>query len=980
MGLACILHGQTRWDNGGGTLLWSTANNWSPDGVPGNTVSLLFDSSFISTAQIINLGDNTRQMGAVTFAGIQNYTFNTGTFQVNNTGTNFTMNASGNVVINSNFYVKNGWGMTGNGTGTVTLNGVLSDNRGTDSLVKGGNFTLILNAANANDQLTLNAGTIEFGNNAAAGSGGINLNGGIIRAGAGARTLSNAVTVGGNFTIGGTNALTLSGAMALGATTRTVTTDNTANTTFSGVLSGSAGLTKAGSGTLVLSNANTYTGATTVSAGTLNLQNAGALGTATNTTNTAVANGATLQLQNNIQTAKGGTLVLNGAGTGSGSGALESVSGNNWWNSDITVATNATIRSATAGATLTLGNTTATSLFALGGNTLTFDGAGDTFVYSNLGVTGDTGGAIKNGTGKLTLYGYNTYYTGSTQVNAGSLDLVVGPFSSGQYGINGPLTVGTGPANSSLAGTVSVNIRSDSYGNQIAPSAPVTINSDGILNVGASTGLGALILNGGQVNISSGQTLSPTGAITTNANSAHQTAIITGGTMALNGATSFNVVRDTTLASDLTVSSVIADGTSASSLVKTGAGTLTLTGNNTYSGSTSIDAGTLVAGSANALGNTSWSTTTVASGAALQLANGITLSESALTFSGSGTDGSGALSSLSGANTVSGQVNLNGATTFGAASGSGLTFSNQINGNGALTTTGAGNITFNAAVNASSFTQNGSGTTTFNAQMSGSGDFRINNGTVLANATGTLSSSGNYIIGDGSGSTNSATLRFAGSNQLATHATVTINTDGRLNLNSQNQTLTSINSTGTIALGTGTLTVGQDYGSSSIGGAITGTGILEKIGGNSLTFTSNLDITGTLQLGGGTVFLNNYTLDIGTLTLTGDSIIDFGAGASALNLTTLNLNGFNLTIQNWTAGVDYFTAQNWTGATHNTTGASPMNQVTFAGWSANDTSWSTIGNQIAPITPVPEPATTGALLALGLLGPVVWYYRRRRNS
>ncbi len=51
---------------------------------------------------------------------------------------------------------------------------------------------------------------------------------------------------------------------------------NGAGTTYSGVLSGSGGVTKTASGTLVLSGSNTYGGATTVGAGTLQVGNGGA--------------------------------------------------------------------------------------------------------------------------------------------------------------------------------------------------------------------------------------------------------------------------------------------------------------------------------------------------------------------------------------------------------------------------------------------------------------------------------------------------------------------------------------------------------------------------------------------------------------------------------------------------------------------------------------------------------------------------------
>src|ERR1035441_9814777 len=154
----------------------------------------------------------------------------------------------------------------------------------------------------------------------------------------------------------------------------------------------------------------------------------------------------------NITTANQGTLILNG--TGAGQGALQNISANNTWNSNVALASNATISNSTAGNVFYVGNSAATNTFSLGSNTVTFDGAGDTFVYSNMGNIGDTGGLVKNGTGQLTLWGDNSFYTGATVVNSGSLELVVGPMTSGWYGINGSLTVGTG----SLTNSATVDI------------------------------------------------------------------------------------------------------------------------------------------------------------------------------------------------------------------------------------------------------------------------------------------------------------------------------------------------------------------------------------------------------------------------------------------------------------------------------------------------------------------------------------------
>lgn len=88
----------------------------------------------------------------------------------------------------------------------------------------------------------------------------------------GARTVGNAIVwpAGANqdLTIEGANALNLNGDMDLGAATRTLAVNNTANTTFGGIIS-NGGLVKTGSGTLLLNGVNTFSSASVVSNGVL---------------------------------------------------------------------------------------------------------------------------------------------------------------------------------------------------------------------------------------------------------------------------------------------------------------------------------------------------------------------------------------------------------------------------------------------------------------------------------------------------------------------------------------------------------------------------------------------------------------------------------------------------------------------------------------------------------------------------------------
>src|SRR4029079_14074915 len=66
------------------------------------------------------------------------------------------------------------------------------------------------------------------------------------------------------------------GSVVLGIATLTTGGNNT-STTFSGVISGSGGLTQAGNGTLTLSGSNTYTGPTTMNAGRIVIASGGSI-------------------------------------------------------------------------------------------------------------------------------------------------------------------------------------------------------------------------------------------------------------------------------------------------------------------------------------------------------------------------------------------------------------------------------------------------------------------------------------------------------------------------------------------------------------------------------------------------------------------------------------------------------------------------------------------------------------------------------
>ncbi|MFT9256643.1 MAG: autotransporter domain-containing protein [Acetobacter sp.] len=252
-------------------------------------------------------------------------------------------------------------------SGNATLSGTLSDGSMAGDLVKSGAGTLVLSGANTYTGGTqLTAGTLVAGNNAALGTGTLGM--------AAGTTLS--------FAAGGLN---LANAIALNGDP-TIEVDS-GNATLSGTLSDGSmagDLVKTGSGTLVLSGANTYTGGTEVSAGTLQVD--GTLASPVAVDTNAMLSG----------TGTVGTTIVSGtlAPGDSGVGTLN-VNGNLTLTSGSTYAVNVT-----PGAALSL--VAVSGATTLEGGTVDVNGTGGNWrdaivlLRSRQGVTGTFGTLVTN--------------------------------------------------------------------------------------------------------------------------------------------------------------------------------------------------------------------------------------------------------------------------------------------------------------------------------------------------------------------------------------------------------------------------------------------------------------------------------------------------------------------------------------------------------------------------------------------------------
>ncbi len=204
------------------------------------------------------------------------------------------------------------------GAGTSTTLLEFGEVSGAGGLTKAGTGTLLLTGNNTYAGGTLlNAGTLRLDHANAAGSGMITQASNTILQINTTGTVANAMSI---FNIQTLQTVTLSGNKTLNNATYTVEADTT--TTESGNLTGDGGITKQGTGTLLVTGNNDFTGAVAVNEGVLEL--ASTLGgAAANTVSVSVASGATLLLSQSEQVSDTAAVSLSGGTIQRGAGVSE---------------------------------------------------------------------------------------------------------------------------------------------------------------------------------------------------------------------------------------------------------------------------------------------------------------------------------------------------------------------------------------------------------------------------------------------------------------------------------------------------------------------------------------------------------------------------------------------------------------------------------------------------------------------------------
>ncbi|MFC5392892.1 autotransporter domain-containing protein [Bosea vestrisii] len=589
-----------------------------------------------------------------------------------------------NIINNHNVYF---YGTSTAGNAAITNSNYLSFNNastaGSAAVINSGNLYFYDTSTAGNATIT-NDGTLQFLNASTAGNATLVNNGGA--------TVDFSGSTGPNGD-GKLSAGSIAGAgnYVLGANELTVGSNNL-STEVSGDISGAGGsLVKTGTGTLTLTGAKTYTGGTTIAAGTLQFGN----GVSSGSVNLAGSVNVT-----------GGTLAIQAPTT-------------------LSVAQTVTFGDATtlsiaAGATSPVLSANSIAI----GNGVTFNLSGISDASQLDLVLIDTASGISGDFASISVGGFSgtvDYLTLSTRKSGDGLQYLA------SYGL-------AWSAHNNLAhGTFTLTNATDSFtvGAVLADQAanPVTgWNGTSLTKAGAGTLIltatntysGGTTISGGTLQIGNGGT---TGSIL--------------GDVVNNGQLVFN--RSNAISFNGAIS-----GTGG--LTKQGSGVLILSGANSYSGETSIEAGALVIDAARAM--SAASDYMIATGAQLQISDGL---------------GAVTAASIAGAGAI--QIG-NGTTLKAGGSNASTTFSGSISGNGGFEKTGTGTLTLTGANTYTGTTKVSSGKLVVNGSLAstvtldggtlgGSGTIAgvsVASGATVApgNSIGTLTVSGNVAFASGS--------------------------------------------------------------------------------------------------------------------------------------------------------------------------------------------------------------------------------------
>jgi len=845
---------------GPGTLTLSNTNTFTGGlRINNSTVIASADNQLGgSTAAITLTGGTLQTSGTFALGGAAQRAITLaqtgGTFNVSS-GTTTYQNGSTNIISGSGSLTKTG-------AGTLALTGI------TTNTYTGGTF--------------VNVGTLQLGaSNMLADTGAVTVNGGTFDIQTFTDTLGTVTLTSGNIS-GTSGVLTGSSFIMQGGTA-------------SAILGGSGSLTKTTSGTTTLSGSNTYNGRTTVSAGILSLTNP-------------------LALQNSV-------LDTSASIAGDASNGLS-----------------------TTQTALTIGGLTGNKNFAATGGVFTTTGGYGSVTALTLNPSGSvtySGGIAdgqapmtltKTGSGTQILSGTNSY-TGATTVSVGTLQFAnmaalyggtTGSWTAANINVKSGATLALNLDSAGTAGFDSTSL-STLLGNiSVANTAAEGLQAGAILALDTSTATYSTFTQGNAIANSTGgsggavsvtklgggvlvfdKANTYTGATTVSAGVLYLTGSLTGTAIATTG---------TGILSE-GVAGVIGG---AASFTQGSTGMSTLSGTNTYTGATTISAGTLQIGSGSTTGSLSPSSA-ITNNATLVFNRSDTLTQGtdfASVISGGGAvtqAGTGTLV-LSGTNTFRGQLTVSAGTLSIGSINNKVTDGTL--GNGGVVNLGVSGTTGTLLYTGASAGSN------MGFRLNGvAGTFNVSTGASNLTLSGLINGSGNLIkLGAG-------TLTLSGTNVFSGTTTVTAGTLALGNsLALQNSVLDTTNSvagdasnglsTTQTALTIGGLTGNKNFaatggvfatgGYSSVSaltlnpsGSVSYSGIIDNgATGMSLTKTG----AGTQVLQGVNTYSGATTISEGTLTLSGSGSINSSSG--------IVIQGGTLTSTSTTTGTTPFGANN----------------------------------------------------------------------